>query len=116
MAYDYSGLQSTATRLIARFGRAATLVKLTTASGSAYDPGDPAEVEHAVTICEIGYKQSERDGTLVEQNDRRIMMDSAVAPTSQDRIVDGADEFVVVSVEATQPGPVAVMYTVQLRA
>ena len=115
-AYDYSGLQATAANLIARFGRSATLAKLTTASGTAYDPGDPTEVEYAVTICEIGYKQSERDGTLVEQNDRRVMMDSTVAPTSQDRIIDGSDEFVVVSVEAVKPGPAAVMYTVQLRA
>lgn len=115
MAADYSGFVATATRLIDKFGRSASLVTMTTAA-SGYDPGEPTESATAVRIVEIGYKQSERDGTLIEANDRRVMMDASTTPTSQDRIVDGSDEFVVVNVEAIKPGPTPIAYMLQLRA
>jgi hypothetical protein len=114
MAYDYGRLAQTATRLIDRFGRDATLTKLSTAGG--YDPGDPSEASYPVRVVADNYSQRERDGTLIQANDRRYYLTSAVAPESQDVIEDGAERLVIVNVEDTRPGPTAVMYTLQVRA
>lgn len=111
---DYGPLAATATRLIDQFGRSATLVSMT--PGTGYDPGEPTESNAAVRIVAWDYRQSERDGTLIQMNDRRVMMDATATPVSQDRLVDGSDEFVVVNVEAIKPGPTALAYIVQLRA
>ena len=113
-AFDYSGLSKTATSLIDRFGRDAVLVKLSTTDG--YDPGDPSETEHPVRVVADNYRQSERDGTLIQANDRRYYLTSAVAPESQDVIEDGDERLVIVNVEDTRPGPTAIMYTLQVRA
>jgi hypothetical protein len=108
--YDYSRLAGTATSLIDRFGRDATLTKLSTAGG--YDPGDPSETEHPVRVVAWDYQQRERDGTLVRENDRRLIMDATAEPESQDMI----EGMVIVNVEVIKPGPVALAYILQVRA
>ena len=108
--YDYSRLASTASSLIDRFGRGATLTKLSTTGG--YDPGDPSETEHAVRVVAWDYRQAERDGTLVQENDRRLIINAAVEPETQDTI----EGLVIVNVEAIRPGPVALAYILQVRA
>ena len=113
MAFDYSGLQATATRLIARFGRPATLIKMT--PGAGYDPGEPAETPHAVTIVAADYKQMERDGTLVQQNDRRYYLAAGVEPESQDVIADGGERLTIVNAGVIKPGPAVVLYVLQVR-
>jgi hypothetical protein len=113
-AFDYSGLRATAERLIIRFGRAATLVKLT--PGSGYDPGEPSEASTSVMVVADNYSQRERDGTLVEQNDRRYYMVSTTVPESQDVILDGAERLTIINVEVIRPGATAVLYVLQVRA
>lgn len=113
-AFDYSGLRATAERLIERFGRDATLIKLT--PGSGYDPGDPSEATTAVTIVADNYGQRERDGTLVEQTDQQFYMISTTVPESQDVIQDGADRFTIVNAEVIKPGSTALLYVLQVRA
>ena len=112
--FDYSKLRETAERLIIRFGRAATLVKLT--PGSGYDPGEPIEATTSVMLVADNYSQRERDGTLVEQADQRFYMVSTTAPESQDVIQDGADRFTVINAEVIRPGATAVLYVLQVRA
>ena len=107
--YDYSRLAGTAISLIDRFGRDAVLTKLSTTGG--YDPGDSSETEHPVRIVAWDYQQRERDGTLVQENDRRLIMNAAVEPESQDMI----EGMVIVNVEAIRPGPVALAYILQVR-
>lgn len=94
--------------------RVVQLVKLT--PGSGYDPGEPAETRHEVTIVAYDYSQHERDGTLVQENDTRMIMDGNTRPESQDRIEDGDKVLTVVRVQPIETGPILFASIIQVRA
>jgi hypothetical protein len=113
LSFDYTGLQSTATRLISRFGRDFTLRTLDK-SGVSYNP---VIVNSDVTIKGVftKFKASEIDGTLVESGDKMIIVDSSVIPNVEQRIVDGSSEYSIVDVDEIKPGEIGMIYKIQAR-
>lgn len=115
---DELRFKATATRMAGSKGRAVTLVKLAAFAGGLadYDPGEPIETEYSVNMVPLQYKQHERDGTLVQANDRKAMIEAVVEPRSQDRVVDGDTEYVIIRVEPIEAGSTTCAYMLQLRA
>lgn len=109
--YDYGPIAATATRLIAQFGRAVTLV-VETAGGTPYAP-TVSTTTATITAAVTSFKANEIDGTIVQADDKKLLTTSAV--TVQNKITDGAHTYSVVSVETIKPGPTAVLYKAQLR-
>jgi len=114
MAYDYSSLKETADRLIARFGKSATLVTLTN-SGTDYDP-TVTESTTAITLVEIGYSLTNRNESLVQVGDKIFLVQAAAEPATDDKIrLDGAD-YNMVDAQPLSPGATVMLYEVQARA
>ena len=119
MSDFYSGLQSTATRLLAQFGKPLTLRIQT---GSTYDPDTqtnvPTYTEHAVSGV-IGNYQGRvtESGTLVQTDDKKILVSVGTAPepTAGAQIIDGATVYVVQTVKALNPAGTPLLYELQGR-
>ena len=119
MSDFYSGLQSTATRLLTQFGKPLTLRIQT---GSAYDPNTqtnvPTYADHVVSGV-IGNYQGRvtESGTLVQTDDKKILVSVGTAPepTAGAQIIDGATVYVVQTVKALNPAGTPLLYELQGR-
>jgi len=115
VSFDYSSLKSTADRLIARFGKTATLVRLEQ-SGTDFDP-TTVEIEFDVTLVELEFSKMVRDGTLVQQGDKRLLVSTAgETPTQADRIRLDDIDYEIVQSDPLNPGGTVLMFEIQARA
>lgn len=119
MSDFYNGLQSTATRLLAQFGKPLTL---RIQAGAAYDPDTqtnvPTYTDHAVSGVIGNYKgRVTESGTLVQTDDKKILVSVGTAPepTAGAQIIDGSTAYVVQTVKALNPAGVALIYELQGR-
>ena len=119
MSDFYNGLQSTATRLLAQFGKPLTL---RIQSGAVYDPDTqtnvPTYTDHAVSGV-IGNYQGRvtESGTLVQTDDKKILVSVGAAPepTAGAQIIDGATVYVVQTVKSLNPAGTPLLYELQGR-
>ena len=86
MTFDYPATAATATRLLARFGAACILHRVTAgtytpATGSA----TPAYTDIVTTAAVFAYDQKYIDGTLILQGDQLAYCAPATEPTKGDR-------------------------------
>lgn len=118
MSFDYTELAAVADELIVEFGQAVTVRHRT---AGAYDP---ATGSAAVTVTdELGsgavfdYATKQIDGSMIQRGDKYVLLSPAgvTAPEPDDRILVGATEYGVVSVNTTSPAGTAVLHTVQIR-
>ncbi len=119
MSAFYTGLQSTATRLLTQFGKPMTLRIQT---GSAYDPvtqtNVPAYADYAVTGLVLNYSgRTSEAGTYVQTDDKRLLVSVSTAPepTTGAQVVDGADVYTVQSVQALSPAGINLLFELQGR-
>lgn len=123
MSDFYNGLQSTATRLLAQFGKPMTLRIQT---GSAYDPATqtnvPAYADYPVSGLVLNYGRERsgavsESGTLVQTNDRKLLLSVSDAPIPSigALVVDGADIYTVENVKALSPAGINLLFELQGR-
>ena len=119
MSDFYNGLQSTATRLLAQFGKPLTL---RIQAGATYDPATqtnaPTYSDHAVSGVIGNYKgRVTESGTLVQTDDKKILVSVGTAPepTAGAQIIDGATVYVVQTVKALNPAGTPLLYELQGR-
>ncbi len=134
---NYTGLAAMASRLIRRSGKSVKLRRKGTADGwtYSYDPvlgdtwtldeepytvvhTDPGEtpVDYELKAVEFDYTSLERDGTLVQADDRRFMLEaSGVTPLLSDRFLVGTEELAIVKVRPLMPGETEIYFEVQCR-
>ena len=114
----YADIEGAAQDMLREFGRQCFIVKPGAETGAEYNPTIGAGTPQAFTAVLTDYRQGERDGTLVQINDRRAIVSTeglAVVPTPQDRFrIDGKD-FEIVSVSPVQPAETVVIYKLQVR-
>lgn len=114
--FNYPATAAAATRLLTKFGAAATLKRQ---SGTTYDPGTgttvPTYADLATTAAVFAYKQGYIDGTLIRQGDQQAFCAPAVEPVQGDRFAWHGKTFEVVSVKPVSPAGVAVLYECQIR-
>ena len=116
MAFDYANSQATAARLIANFGQAATIRRVTN-SGDAWAPTQTT-ADTAVTCVVTDYANFERDGTRIQAKDRKVYVSAlslAITPTPGDKFVLGAMVYDIVSVGPIEPGGTVVLLELQVR-
>ena len=100
----YRRLEATAQRLIAKWGKPATIVR-TERSGPPHAPVVVA-VEHPVTLVTTGYEMTNRNETLIQAGDKVGLISTAadVIPQLDDELrVDGHD-YRMVDVQPLNPG------------
>jgi len=107
---NYDRVQRHANKLIATYGKPATLIRLEQ-SGPAYNP-TTTEVEYTVQIVETGYEIANRADTLVQTGDRvGIISTTGEAPELSDKIEIGGTRYGLVGLEPLTPGATTLAYT-----
>lgn len=119
MSDFYNGLQSTATRLLTKFGKPMTL---RIQSGSAYDPvtqtNVPAYTPYPVTGLVLNYKgRMNESGTYVQTDDKKLLLSvsDAPEPTTGAQVIDGADVYTVQMVKSLSPAGINLLFELQGR-
>lgn len=113
---DYTNTAATATRLLERFGAAATLKRQT---AGAYDPSTGTSAvtttSLSTTAAVFDYDQKYIDGTLIKQGDKRALIAPAYAPVQGDIFAWASKDWTIVAVEAIAPASTAVLYDCTIR-
>lgn len=112
-------MTQTASRLIARFGQAATIVR----PGPLVPDGAGGGVrtdgsEHAATVAVVQFDQLVRAGSGFHADDVRVLVSAeglAVAPQQSDRIRIGATNLKIIAVSPVGPDGAVILWEVKAR-
>lgn len=114
--FDYSRARSTAERLIAKFGQAGAIRRVTS-SGPAYDPVQTT-TDHACKLVDLDVDEQTIDGTLIMRDDRLVYLSTAglsIAPELSDKVVIGGVEHAIMNIKPLSPAGVVVFWELQAR-
>ncbi|BAQ18315.1 hypothetical protein [Methyloceanibacter caenitepidi] len=121
--FDYAKSEATAQRLIAKFGQAGAIRRVTGSNdpGTPWDPSDDTETttDYDCTLVVLEYGKMEVDGTLILATDRKVLVSTAgmtVEPLVSDKLVIGSDVYEIVTVKPLNPGGTVLLWEVQARA
>ena len=109
--YNYSGIVSTAQRLINKFGRDITLITQTQ-SGTDYAP-TITETSSMIKAVITNFSTNEIDGTIIQSSDKKILTYDEIKP-EQIVSIDG-QRLSIVNVDTVSPGDTKIIYKGQLR-
>lgn len=117
LQYDYEGVSAaTASRLLARFGAAATIKR--TAPG-AYDPATgtstPVVTQLPTTAVVLAMPQQYVNGTLVLIGDQQALCDPSVPIEQGDALNWRGKDYEVVNVRPVAPAGIPVLFEAQIR-
>lgn len=115
-AFNYTRLQDTAKRLIARFGQTGALRRTTLDD----DPFNPTSTtaDHACTFAVLDYAKKDVDGTLIRQTDQMVYLSVAglsITPETTDQLIVGGAVMTVVNVKPLSPAGTVLFYELQVR-
>ncbi|MEL6101314.1 MAG: hypothetical protein AAFR68_08340 [Pseudomonadota bacterium] len=117
MSYDYSSLQATAVRLIARFGTSGTLIQRGAPTGPQNRPTYGPDTTTAIMAVSM-MVEAKDDGGETETEEELIVSVSglsAVSIAAGDRIDWQGKTFSIVSVAPLRPGPTTLYWKVMVR-
>lgn len=113
----YGRLQATAQRLIAKFGQAGVVTRLTPP-----DPilgGDPVSTPYPATLVPMAYEARYIDGTVIKTGDMQIYISSvglAIEPNVGDLVTANGTDCAIVNVDPNNyDGVTNVVFIVQGR-
>lgn len=118
MGKFYTGLASTASKLLADKGQSITFTRKTLAS---FDPVLGQETLGTATTytgngAVFNYKKAELKDGLIESGDIKLLLEATTtAPLIDDTCVIDSDTYRVMDVMTTSPAGTVVIYTLQLR-
>lgn len=110
---SHARLANTAARLIKKNGRLVMLIDSQT-TGPEFDPVT-TETQTEIMAVESRFKQSEIDGELIQVNDKRFLVDSAVEPDNTMRLLDEGIAYSIKDVVRIKPGSITCLYKIQAR-
>ena len=115
----YTGLQSTAARLLGDKGMAMTLRKR---AASAYDPAAGAATltptDYACTGAKFAFPALLIDGTTIRQGDQKVLLAAqglAVEPEQGDVLLIAGVQWPVIEVKPIAPADTVVVWQLQVR-
>lgn len=118
-AYDYSGLQDTAERLVERFGRGAQVVLYQTTSDpdAPWTPGGQTELDTDVKAVFTKMTETYIDGELVQIGDQWAIVGAKVLLDVNLKGIINTDGEVwkIVRIKKIKPGPMNMLYKIQVR-
>lgn len=116
MSFNYTKTAATATRLLLRFGAAATLKRETAGT---YDPATGTtpvtETSLSTTAAVFAYDAKYIDGTLILQGDQRAYLAPGVTPKQGDKLTWQGADYTLIAVKPISPAGVPVLFEAQIR-
>ena len=131
MALNYTSFQNLAERLIESNGRTLSLVRRD--QGNPVDSAKPwresteaAEITVTVLGVFIEFEKEDFDGTLVRRGDKRVLI-AAKSVTDEggsasnlkiedyDHVLDATTRWKIITAELIEPGPLRIMFDLQVR-
>lgn len=100
--------------LVNRIGRDITVSDITN-SGSKFDP-DQTSSDVTVKAAVFKYHANEVDGSTIQRNDKKFVIASSATILKTSKLVDGGNQYQIISLEQVQPGSELLMYVAQGRA
>lgn len=120
MSAFYTGLQSTAARLLGDKGMVMTLRKRVPGT---YDPATGAapitSTDYACTGAKFAFPALLIDGTTIRQGDQKVLLAAqglAVEPEQGDVLVIAGNQWAVLEVKPIAPADVVVVWQIQVRS
>lgn len=119
-AFDYSRLELIAAKLIKRFGRLATLRRISKVPGTPtkrWESATGTAIDSDVTLVFLDYNIKDVDGTNILRGDQRVFLRGNVGVniSDQDFVIDGTLHWSVKNVQPLNPGGTNLLYELQLR-
>jgi hypothetical protein len=115
MSYDYTGITSSATALITKFGKSYTFTRTTDGS---YDPAtgstSPTTATFTKYACVFDYSEQDRANSAILENDRRMLVESGDYLVG-DKVTIGSDAYQVINVSPISPSDSVVAANLQVR-
>jgi len=123
-AVDYTGIEVDVAQAIADAGREVTISK---SGETVVDPASPWDTDAATggatltpIAAMIDYNLRDIDGESVKVGDQMAFITGSEVPATQDmrtfdRLLDDTEAWRIVEVQVIKPGPVIVLYILQLR-
>lgn len=122
MSSFYDRTRATATRLLTKRGQPATIrvPALAVSSGRPWAPSRGAPVDYRIQTVLLDYSQQDRDGTLVQQNDRRALFPAEGLPVITEAVelvldAESSLPYAVINLLPLNPGGTVLMYEAQVR-
>lgn len=118
MAFDYAAIRNgSVIPLLARYGKAAILTQPGTPSGPVWDPVPGAATDNPVTIIETKINIKDRDGTLIQENDRMFLLspDGAPDPAMNNTMTIDGEILRVINFQPIKPGNTLLLWRLQCR-
>lgn len=112
--FDYIRTQTTASRLIARFGTTGA-IRRAASSGDAWNPTQ-TETDYACSLCVTDYTLRERESALIAATDRKVLISTAgltIEPTAADQVVIDGTPHEVKRIDPLKPADTVVMWVAQ---
>lgn len=116
--FNYASIAQIATAQLKNFGRAVTLRKI---PAGTYAPATGVNTSAANTdysrngVLSDFKGQVNGPGGLVQQLDKKFLMEAGIVPAIEDRIIIGTDDYGIVGVMEINPAGVPLAYTLHLR-
>jgi len=116
MAFNYTGLKTTATNLIQNFGGTVSLVVITPGTyNTATGETDNTETETEVSGVKIDFNKNEIDGTIVKANDIKIYLPADTTISKTDKIKLSGNTYNIIDIKEVKPGDTILYYELQVR-
>ena len=116
MSYSYTGLQSTATALLTKFGRQLTFTRTTK---GAYSAATGQTSDSSATFdkycCVFDYAANEVNNGTIQQGDRRILSEAYEYELNDTVSLDGK-VYRVISISENKPAGTLMSVDLQVRA
>lgn len=120
MTIDYVTIREAADDAINEAGQSGYLRKTTAGTGTdPWNTGSGTVTDYPVRFVLVDYAERDRDGTLVQVNDRQAIIAVGaltVEATEADKLVDASGTvFEIVAMRPLSPGGVVLLYQAQVR-
>lgn len=118
MAFNYSGLVTTAERLVAEYGREVTVVLESQTLADETKPWEGVtSSESSVTVPGVfyDYDSEEVDNDSVRQGDQKLVVYSATDLRNYSYVTSQGERWDIITVSQVQPGDTVVVYELQIR-
>lgn len=120
-AFNYGRSQTTALRLITKFGQDVTIQRKVTSPANPWDPssGTTTSTDYAAKAVVSEFKQGLIDGEAIKYGDKNVIVAAKgldVEPVTTDALIVSGITYTIVSINPVSPAGTVIVYEIQARA